>query len=173
MDHSVIADLLHHPRVMETRTHIHHSIPKHDHLLRSARYSYRLARLFRADRIICVRAAILHDLDSRKGTLTTHGAIAARIARELGEPEEVAAAIVSHMFPFGPRPTTREGWVLTVADKMASFRDMTAFVSGLFSGRSLRLRRYLRASDPYVSGKLREPIRSRVMRAKLFTRIRG
>ncbi len=173
MDNSIIVDLLHHPRVMETRTHIHHSIPKHDHLLRSAHYSYRLAHLFRADRTTCMRAAILHDLDSRKGTLTTHGAIAARVARELGEPEAVSAAIVSHMFPFGPRPTTREGWVLTVADKIASFRDMTAFVGGLFSGRSLRLRRYLRASDPYVNGTPREPIRSRLLRTKFFGRMRG
>jgi glycyl-tRNA synthetase beta chain len=171
MEHSIIADLLEHPRVVETRTHVHHSIPKHDHLMRSARYSYRIARFFRADRTICVRAAILHDLDSRKGTLTTHGAIAADVARELGEPEAVSAAIISHMYPFGPRPTTREGWVLAVADKMASFSDMTAFVRGLFTGKSMRLRRMLHASDPYFA--TREPMRSRMLRARFFSRVRG
>ena len=45
MDHAVIADLLAHPRVTETREHMHHSIPKHDHLMRVARYSYLLAPL--------------------------------------------------------------------------------------------------------------------------------
>ena len=31
----LIADLLAHPKVLETRDHMHHSIPKHAHLLRS------------------------------------------------------------------------------------------------------------------------------------------
>jgi glycyl-tRNA synthetase beta chain/uncharacterized protein len=147
--HVLIADLLAHPRVLETRDHMHHSIPKHDHLLRSARYSYQLAPLLGANRNVAVRAAILHDLDSRLGTLTTHGAIAAQVAAELGEPESVSRAIVSHMFPFGPWPTTREGWVLVVADKMASLSDFAQFGRGLLSGHSLRERRRLLDSDPY------------------------
>jgi len=151
MDYSIIADLLAHPKVLETRNHIHHSIPKHDHLLRSARYSYRLAPLFGADCRVCVRAALLHDLDSRHGTLTTHGAIAAQVAAKLGEPEPVAKAIVSHMYPIGPRPTTREGWVLAVADKVASLADITRFIGGLFTGHSQRERRRLVKSDPFFN----------------------
>jgi glycyl-tRNA synthetase beta chain/uncharacterized protein len=151
VDQSLIADLLAHPRVVETRLHMHHSIPKHDHMLRVAKYSYQIAPLFGADTRVAVRAAILHDLDSRKGTLTTHGAIAAQVAAELGEPEPVSQAIVSHMFPLGPAPTTREGWVLAVADKMASFTDMTAFLGGLFTGRSLQMRRMLLENDPHFA----------------------
>ena len=165
IDHSAIADLLAHPKVVETRAHIHHSIPKHDHLMRSVRYSYRLAPLMRADRQICMRAAILHDIDSRYGTLTTHGAIAARFAAEQGEPESVCQAIVSHMYPFGPAPTTREGWVLVVADKIASLSDMTVFVRGRFTGRSQRGRSSLRASDPFHAER---PSR----RARLLKRLR-
>src|SRR5690349_12269398 len=97
---SLIADLLEHPKVLETRDHIHHSIPKHDHLLRSVRYSSRFARLLGADHRTCVRAALIHDIDSRFGTLTSHGAIAARWAAEQGEPDSVCTAIVSHMYPF-------------------------------------------------------------------------
>jgi glycyl-tRNA synthetase beta chain/uncharacterized protein len=160
MYHSIIADLLDHPKVMETREQMHHSIPKHDHLMRSARYSYRLAPLFGADRQICTRAAILHDLDSRLGTISTHGAIAARLAAELGEPEAVGHAIISHMYPFGPAPTTREGWVLVLADKLASFSDMTSFARGLVTGRSLSVRRRLLSSDPfYVERKARKRTR--------------
>jgi glycyl-tRNA synthetase beta chain len=151
MDHAVIADLLAHPRVTETREHIHHSVPKHDHLMRVARYAHHLAPLLSADRRTVVRAAVLHDLDSRLGTLTTHGAIAARVAAELGEPEAVSRAIVSHMFPLGPRPTSREGWVLALADKLASLTDLTAFVGGLFTGHSLRVRRALCCSDPFYA----------------------
>jgi glycyl-tRNA synthetase beta chain/uncharacterized protein len=148
-----ITDLLHHPRVIETRYHMHHSVPKHDHLMRSVHFSYYLAPFFGADQVTCVRAALLHDLDSRYGTLTTHGAIAARVAAELGEPEAVSAAIISHMYPFGPRPTTREGWVLAVADKLASLADLSAFIGGLFSGRSLHIRRQLCQSDPFYASR--------------------
>lgn len=163
MDLVVIADLLSHPRVVETRDHVHHSVPKHDHLMRVARYSYHLAPMLGADRRTAVRAAVLHDLDSRLGTLTTHGAIAARVAAEMGEPEAVSRAIVSHMFPLGPRPTTREGWVLAVADKIASLTDLTAFVGGLFTGRSLEERRRLRVSDPFYAQRARRQ-RRRLLR---------
>jgi glycyl-tRNA synthetase beta chain/uncharacterized protein len=161
MDFALIEDLLAHPKVVETRDHMHHHIPKHDHLLRSARYAYRLAPLFGADRHICTRAAILHDIDSRLGTLANHGEIAAFFASELGEPEPVAQAIISHMYPLGgPVPTTREGWVLAVADKMASLADVTHFLGGLPSGRSLRERRRLCTSDPYHAGFADKPNRT-------------
>ncbi len=146
-----IRDLLAHPRVIETRDHLHHSVPKHDHMLRVARYSYALAPLMGADRTTATRAAILHDLDSRLGTLTTHGALAAAVAAEIGEPEAVSEAIVSHMYPFGPRPTTREGWVLVLADKIASLSDLSVFVGGLLTGRSLRERRRLCRTDPFYA----------------------
>ncbi|MBX0327389.1 HD domain-containing protein [Oscillochloris sp. ZM17-4] len=155
MYQTIIADLLSHPRVVETRHHMHHSIPKHDHMMRVVRYSYRIAPLVRADRRTCVRAAILHDLDSRLGTLSTHGAIAAEVAASLGEPDEVSMAIISHMYPLGPRPTTREGWVLAVADKIASFPDMTAFMGGLITGHSLRVRRRLCETDPFYTKRQR------------------
>jgi putative nucleotidyltransferase with HDIG domain len=166
MNQACIADLLTHPRVLETRDHLHHSVPKHDHMLRVARYSYLLAPLLGADQRTATRAAILHDLDSRLGTLTTHGAIAAQVAAELGEPEAVSQAIVSHMYPLGPRPTTREGWVLAVADKIASLSDMTCFVRGLFTGHSLAERRRLCASDPFYAAHA-----ARRRRRKLINRL--
>lgn len=166
MDCADITDLLSHPRVLETRDHLHHSVSKHDHMLRVVRYSYHLAPMMGADRRTSTRAAILHDLDSRFGTLTTHGAIAARIAAEMGESEAVAKAIVSHMYPLGPRPTTREGWVLAVADKIASFTDLTSFVGGLFTGRSLAQRRQLCVTDPFYVARL-----TRRRRRKLIGRI--
>ncbi len=155
MDYAMIEDLLTHPKVQETRHHLHHNVSKHDHLLRSARYSYRLAPLLGADRRISTRAAILHDIDSRQGTLTTHGAIAARHAATIGESERVCQAIISHMYPLGPVPTTREGWVLVLADKLASLTDMSHFISGLFTGESLKIRRQLQISDPFHPEKTR------------------
>jgi glycyl-tRNA synthetase beta chain/uncharacterized protein len=159
-----ITDLLAHPKVVETRDHMHHSIPKHDHLLRSVKYSYRFARLLRADQRICVRAALIHDIDSRHGTLANHGSIAARWAAELGEPEAVCQAIVSHMYPIGPAPTSREAWVLVLADKAASLGDFKQFMIGLFNGSSLETRRRLLASDPFCDKRRRRRLLSQLRR---------
>ncbi|MEN9937807.1 MAG: hypothetical protein RLZZ387_4386 [Chloroflexota bacterium] len=159
-----ISDLLNHPKVLETQTHIHHSIAKHDHLMRSVKYSYRFARLLRADQRVCVRAALIHDIDSRKGTLTTHGRIAADWAAREGEPPEVCEAIVSHMYPFGPAPRTREAWVLVLADKAATLGDLKQFVRGLLDGSSLERRRRLRASDPFYRTKPRSFLRRLALR---------
>lgn len=159
-----IADLLNHPKVVETRHHLHHSIPKHDHLLRSVRFSYRLAQMLGADERVCARAALIHDIDSRYGTLTTHGAIAARWAAEQGESDEVCRAIISHMYPFGPSPTSREAWVLVLADKAASVGDIKQFVIGLADGRSWRIRRQLQQSDPFHQCQRRWSIRWKIRR---------
>lgn len=162
----IIDDLLDHPKVLETRDHMHHNIAKHDHLLRSANYAYRLAPLVGADQQVVTRAAILHDIDSRYGTAATHGAIAAEFAAELGEPLEVSQAIVSHMYPIGPKPTTREGWVLVLADKLASFTDAANFIGGLLTGHSLRTRQRLTQSDPFYAERKAQKRRIRIGMAR-------
>ncbi|MBC8163636.1 MAG: HD domain-containing protein [Roseiflexaceae bacterium] len=161
VDH-LITDLLNNPKVLETREHMHHSIPKYDHLRRSVKYSARIARMLHADERVCVRAALIHDIDSRAGTLTTHGKIAADWAAAQGECAQVCLAIVSHMFPFGPKPTTREAWVLVLADKAASLGDMKQFVGGLLDGTSMTLRRQLLESDPYYRVKTRRAHKQRL-----------
>ena len=169
--HEHIADLLTHPKVLETREHMHHRIAKHDHLIRSVKYSSRFARLLRADLRVCVRAAIIHDIDSRQGTLTTHGALAARWAAEQGEPTEVCAAIVSHMYPLGPAPTSREGWVLVLADKAASFGDFTQYLRGLIDGSSQANCRRLAQSDPYYRERPARPSQRQLHRRVLANRM--
>lgn len=147
--HSLIEDLLAHPKILETQEHLHHGIAKYDHLLRVTRYAYRLARMMRADVRVCTRAGMIHDIDSRYGTLHNHGGVAARWAAAQGEDDAVCDAIISHMYPFGPAPTTREGWILSVADKAASLADMTDYVKGLLNGRSQKRKRSLQTSDPF------------------------
>lgn len=162
MIHTFVTDLLDHPKVVETQQHLHHSISKHDHLARTARISYKLARIMRADIRICVRAAMIHDIDSRLGTLTTHGRIAAAWAAAQGECDEVCHAIETHMYPFGPKPRTKEAWVVSLADKAASITDLTVMVRGMMTGRTWERRRQLKLSDPhFVERKQREPRRAR------------
>lgn len=156
-----ITDLLSHPKVVETQAHIHHSLSKHDHLLRSARISSKLARFMGADERVCVRAAMIHDIDSRLGTLTTHGRIAAEWAASQGEDDSVCHAIETHMYPFGPAPRTREAWVVSLADKAASITDLTICVTGMLTGRTWKRRKALCASDPHFFGRKRRFRRAR------------
>ena len=145
-----VDDLLEHPVFLETRYELHHNVRKSDHLLRASRYAWMLAGVVNADRRICARAGLLHDLHSRLGSWSTHGSIAASVANDIGESQDVCDAIVPHMFPLGPAPKTREGWVLTVADKAASVADALSFAANVFSGQSMANRRKLRASDRYL-----------------------
>lgn len=92
---------------------------------------------------------MIHDIDSRLGTLRTHGGIAARWAAGEGESFAVCHAIETHMYPFSPRPRTREAWVVSFADKAASFTDLTISVTGALTGKTWKRRRHLRQSDPF------------------------
>ena len=95
------------------------------------------------------------------------------IERPKGEPDTVCAAIVSHMFPLGPRPTTREGWVLVLADKAASMGDLAQYVRGLVNGSSQATRRRLEASDPFFRDRpRRRPRRPRLRDRALLRRRR-
>ena len=145
-----VQDLLHHPTFLETRWEIHHNVCKSDHFLRSAHYAWMIAVAVRANRRTCARAGLLHDLHSRLGTWSNHGAIAASVASRLGESKDVCEAIVPHMYPLGPAPKSREGWVLVVADKIASVVDTLHFVAHLITGKSLQKRKELRATDIYL-----------------------
>ena len=145
-----VDDLLRHPVFLETRFEIHHNIRKCDHLLRTARFAWAIAGIAKANRRTCARAALLHDVHSRLGTWSTHGAIAASVAEDVGETKAVCDAIVPHMFPIGPAPKTREAWVLTLADKAATIADTLYFAFHALSGASLKERKLLRASDRFI-----------------------
>lgn len=92
---------------------------------------------------------MIHDIDSRLGTLTTHGGIAARWAATQGECDAVCHAIETHMYPFGPKPRTREAWVVSFADKAASLTDLGVMLGGMMTGRTWRRRRELQQLDPH------------------------
>jgi glycyl-tRNA synthetase beta chain/uncharacterized protein len=59
------------------------------------------------------------------------------------------------MYPLGPAPTSREAWVLVLADKAASLGDIKQFLVGLIDGSSLMNRRRLRETDPYYRQRTR------------------
>jgi glycyl-tRNA synthetase beta chain/uncharacterized protein len=68
-----------------------------------------------------------------------------------GESDEVCHAIETHMYPFGPKPRTKEAWVVSIADKAASLTDLTLMLSGMMTGRTWHRRRQLQQTDPHFA----------------------
>ena len=109
------------------------------HCRRVAETSDRLNERFRlgADRRVLITAAMLHDFYlydwhcADDGSHRRHGFHHARRARDNAVREfavdiRIQSAIDSHMWPLNPLriPRSREAWILWVADKIVTFREM-------------------------------------------------
>lgn len=114
-------------------------IPRHgytntfDHSMRVARLSYLMAKRIGVDKESTVRVALLHDFclinyraeDYSKAPdeecyLIKHPKDAVVNSKEYGLTPKEERAILTHMFPLAPLPTSRIGWILTIADKIAA-----------------------------------------------------
>lgn len=115
----------------------HHGLTRYDHVLRVARNTYRLSKVFRMDYESATRGALLHDYFNDSDYKTTkglkkgsmHPVIALNNARrefELNSKEE--NIIVSHMFPMGNvKPNCKESWLVTVVDKIVAIYECGVF----------------------------------------------
>ncbi|MFR4977848.1 MAG: HD domain-containing protein [Butyricicoccus sp.] len=153
---SVTADILLHPAFEDCKNFVHHGIENsvYDHSVATARMAYRMAcRLGvpEEELISVTRAALLHDffgydwrdewfkrfLRHYRGLRRmthmhafVHGPLAAkRASRYFALTNKQRDAIASHMFPLAPMlPRSREGWIVTAADKMVAAKEMTQCV---------------------------------------------
>ena len=115
----------------------HHGLTRYDHVIRVAKNTYRISKLFRMDYISATRGALLHDYfnDSeyqftkgiKKGSL--HPVIALNNARReynLNKKEE--NTIVSHMYPLGNvRPNCTESWLVSSIDKTVALYECACY----------------------------------------------
>ena len=159
------ADILAHPRFLETKRLTHHGVDNsvYDHSVAGAWMAYRMAVALGLceDEILSVtRAALLHDffgydwhdewfkrfLRHYRGfrRLThmhafVHGTMAAkRASRYFALTDRQREAIAAHMFPLAPKmPRSKEGWIVTAADKTVAAREMTQCVCRAL-GRTMR-----------------------------------
>jgi uncharacterized protein len=110
------------------------------HSIHVSYITWKIAGIFKLDKRSAARAGLLHDFCLydfhannyvHKLQLFYHPKAAARTSREhfiLTDKEN--KAILSHMFPFGPVPTSREAWAVTTADKICAAAE---FSLGLFA----------------------------------------
>ena len=129
-------DLTEDIRVRRMSQYIQHgSTTTYDHVLRVARTAYRLNHILhlKADDHSLIRASILHDYylyDWHQQGDRLHGYHHARIAadnalRDFAISPAEQAMIQSHMWPLNlfSIPLSRGGWLLTIADKIASAQE--------------------------------------------------
>lgn len=108
----------------------HYQTTRFMHSLNVSYLSWYMARRLGLDERVAARAGLLHDFcvyDFKdklpKGQIQAfyHPKVAARTSQErftLYEKER--QAILSHMFPLGPLPKSREAWVISCMDKFCA-----------------------------------------------------
>lgn len=122
-------------------THVHH-------VARIALWLNRRLNL-KADRDRVIRSALLHDYflydwhDKSHDHPRPHGFHHPRVAMETAHRhydlhEREKDAIVSHMFPLTRPPRHREGWLVTAADKLSTFQELSAWFSAKTGIRKIR-----------------------------------
>lgn len=135
-------EIIKNPDFIKLRT-----IPRHtytntyDHSLRVARLAGLIAEKIGANRESAEKVGLLHDFclinyydgsyTDKEWYLFRHPKDAVKNTKkhgiELTKVEE--RAIISHMFPLAPMPTSRVGWAITIADKIVAVYEETAGVA--------------------------------------------
>lgn len=139
-------DIIEKDKFKSLKNEPHHGLTRYEHVMRVAKNTYRLSKLFRMDYISATRGALLHDYfnDSdyqhTKGMKknSIHPTIALNNARReysLNAKEE--NIIISHMYPFCKvKPNCKESWLVDGVDDFVAiyewvrykFRDYFLFI---------------------------------------------
>ena len=115
------------------KTEVHHGSNRYDHSVRVALKVYKLAKRFNLNYVSATRAALLHDFFIRADLgdvtdseeLVMHPSLAVENAKKrFNISKKEANIMITHMYPVTKEaPTTKEGWLLTYADKAVSVRE--------------------------------------------------
>lgn len=111
------------------------------HSINVSYLSWWIAKRFGCDEKTAARAGLLHDFclyDFHEETLNgenqafLHPKIAAENSIEhFDVSEKERDAILSHMFPLGPIPKSREAWIITFADKVCAAAELCSITIAL------------------------------------------
>lgn len=110
------------------------------HSLNVSYLSWKMARKLGCDERVAARAGLLHDFflyrfsdpkPVKEFQAFYHPKVAARnsaIRFDISRKEELA--ILSHMFPLGPVPTSKEAWIISCADKFCATIELCCLPVG-------------------------------------------
>lgn len=133
-----VGDLINHPSMLELKEFSHHKVNnRYNHSIEVSYLAYRIALRLKLDARAVARGALLHDLyhydtdladkEAYKEHLITHPEIALTKAKKITEVTPIMEdMILCHMY-YGarnqPKPETKEGWVVAIADKLCTADD--------------------------------------------------
>lgn len=136
--YNFVKDILEHPEFLRRKTYAHHGkISVYDHSLNVSLCAYKIAKKFKTVNIRSVAVAgLLHDFydkpwqtnTEKKKFFEKHGFVHAKEALDNSInyfdyllDEKSKNAILRHMFPLNKVPPKyKEGWIITLADKIVS-----------------------------------------------------
>lgn len=139
---NIIADILKNKEFLKLREENHHGISRLEHSINVAKVTYYFAKQSRLKNVYEVtRAALLHDFftnDQLEGkiNLIAHPTVAAENAKRVFNVTDLEYNMIkSHMFPVNLTiPTSKEGWMLTTADKIVASYEMLKYKVPLYTG---------------------------------------
>lgn len=145
----IVEEILDHRDFQDMDSWIQHiSTRRLSHCINVSFISYKIAKFLHVDAASCARAGLLHDFclydfhdDTHKHTkqLFNHPKIAAETAKKrFNLSDKETRAILTHMFPFGPIPTSWTGWILQFADKICAVGEFASGLKDLFNGKVLK-----------------------------------
>ena len=133
-----VRDIVIHPDFIQLDDYTQHlGTSRLEHSFHVSVIAWKLAQVLGLDERLAARAGLLHDFclydfhndaTQKKCQLVVHPFCAVEQSKKcflLTRKEE--KAIISHMFPLGPIPTTGEAWLITLADKICAIGE---FITG-------------------------------------------
>jgi uncharacterized protein len=131
----IVKDILDNKEFNKLKEYKHHGITRYDHVLRVSKWAYKVSKKWKLDYVSATRAGLLHDfffvnnqevkLSYRIKVLFIHPKMALENSKKyfkLNKKEE--RIILSHMFPVGLCiPLSLEGWIVNIADDIASIYE--------------------------------------------------
>ncbi len=149
--YSYVKDILESPEFQKRKLYLHHDDSVYHHCISVSFESYLLASKLHADKRICAIAGLLHDfypkawqftqelyekhpdaIRTKRSLLKMHGFVHAKEAAKNYQKyypnlidKKITNTIKTHMFPLTiVPPRYKEGWIVSLADKIISFRTI-------------------------------------------------
>lgn len=130
-----VADILTNKEFLALNSYRHHvATTRLMHSINVSYISWLTAKKLGCDTQAAARAGLLHDFflydpresrPSRELQAFCHPKVAARTSGETFKiSEKERDAILSHMFPLGPLPKSREAWIISGADKICACAEV-------------------------------------------------
>lgn len=127
-----VREILHHEEYQKLTGYVQHkNSTRFMHCLNVAYLSWQMARKMGCNEKTAARVGMLHDFclydfseKTEEALVFHHPKVAAETSQEYFEiSDKERQAILAHMFPLGPLPTSREAWIVSFADKLCALTE--------------------------------------------------